>query len=572
MADGSQSHSSRPAELQWSRQDVFECLSAVPSSLRQMRHVGSSRAEEPHWHERLKKFVNTFVKEIETYLEAKYLVLEGEEGGGRSHGVGEWVGGGTGALLGKLLGAPELGEFAGATLGHMADEAIHRRKLYRLSQLVYRTQEKDDHASVRRVLAECGLHVFRSFEMQVMGVTSAAGWQLAVKKLGEDAAHRAINFCAGERAGEIAPDLITRGVVEGRSKKRHSYSWRRGLAIRYRGTKVTTEDIYTKTGLVVLDSDGVAERYYRKKDGKCETCKFGHRVLFNWEMDSHGGISEVLGNSWHEEEKPRDEYRYELKPDNFSSALNYLSRVICPEDEHMTEERITEIFTSIQVNMVCEIPEKLLENYMKKLVGDINKNEVRKISGLDQGADEIEFGKRREAVMFDLSEPVVFFKDREEPLRKLHEFLCGQNAHKMAVVCGPGSVGKSELVRMYASRYSAHHYNTVWINAGNFDSMQRSFFRLAAELGVLKEEQVFEDPAERNIVDIVNDVYRKLLLETTLLVLDNAEKFSNDSEEDAGLDRFLPKEMSNNVCIIIISHNVDWDSSIPKIQLGHFTN
>ncbi|WP_341811230.1 tetratricopeptide repeat protein [Wolbachia endosymbiont (group A) of Oxytorus armatus] len=173
---------------------------------------------------------------------------------------------------------------------------------------------------------------------------------------------------------------------------------------------------------------------------------------------------------------------------------------------------------------------------------------------------------------FEVRNPVGSFTGRKTELEKLHESI--QESQGVATVIsqlvsisGLGGIGKTELVRKYIEEHNKDYdHNIIWVNAATYETMVRSFLKLANELLGIPTE-------DRDIESIVRDIYAFFAKRKSLFVFDNAEEYRSEGQ-DAGISQFLPSHFlssdDNKPSVLITSRNQKW-GDIKSLTLGAFT-
>ncbi|XP_014467386.1 PREDICTED: uncharacterized protein LOC106740649 isoform X3 [Dinoponera quadriceps] len=183
------------------------------------------------------------------------------------------------------------------------------------------------------------------------------------------------------------------------------------------------------------------------------------------------------------------------------------------------------------------------------------------------------FKEMRRGIWFGVRDPVESFIGRAVQLDNLHRVLHGEVKTVISQtisISGLGGVGKSELARKYINKYSQKYDNIVWINAESYQTLVKSFRRLACDKLNINTKNA--NSKEEEIKSIVQEVYTSFSNRKSLFIFDNAEKYTSQNEFDHGIDKFLPSEPLDNYIkpyILITSRNQKW-SNIQVLQLGVF--
>ncbi|WP_353269700.1 NB-ARC domain-containing protein [Wolbachia endosymbiont (group A) of Myopa testacea] len=168
--------------------------------------------------------------------------------------------------------------------------------------------------------------------------------------------------------------------------------------------------------------------------------------------------------------------------------------------------------------------------------------------------------------------PVGSFTGRKTELEKLHESI--QESQGVATVIsqlvsisGLGGIGKTELVRKYIEEHSKDYDNNIiWVNAATYETMVRSFLKLANELLGIPTE-------DRDVESIVRNIYAFFAKRKSLFVFDNAKEYRSKGQ-DVGISQFLPSHFlssdDNKPSVLITSRNKKW-GDIKPLTLGTFT-
>ncbi|WP_410542226.1 tetratricopeptide repeat protein [Wolbachia endosymbiont of Tetranychus urticae] len=541
-------------------------------------------------HKKLRKFVEDFVFIYECSLSGYYKRLENKEGkSGKSvnfaskvmdierNGIGE---------LRVLLGAkaPFLALINALQGGMSSIGSYHNRlELKKLIDQLYIF--KKDPVKVREELVKSGIEIFRSFESQFMQVTAGGSWQRAMTKLAEDAVSRVIDYYRKNTEKEFSAQSITEGVVFGKSKKYKHIST--GIPHTESGHTLesknswNTAELFDRAGLVTIKSDGSADKYYKRKDGKSDTGKYGYRLLFQWEKEQK---IKMFVMEYSEEKPPREEYRYVLKSDAGKWQGELLDE-LNKQDPKLFEERLLSNFKE-EMRRQIEENSNELEDYIDKNFNELSsyivrsiaeegrksresfEKEYKKLDGIHSFIIATEENKQvREPIWFDVKKPVSLFTGRKEELADLHRKIHRGSKKATLIsqitsISGLGGIGKTQLAREYIQEYSKDYYNIIWINAESEMSIVESFNRLAKD--ELKINTKDADGKEKDMKSIVKEVYKFFSNSESLFIFDDAEK-SND------LNKFLPIHSlpgGNGPCILITSRNREWERGIEVIDLN----
>jgi len=238
--------------------------------------------------ERLKGFVNSFVKEFESRLSCCYEESIGEIQ--KSSKTWEAVSGGVGAgvsMVGTLVGVPGLGRAAGGRVEDLTRRFVgypeHKKRAARITEVFSGV----DRATLRGILVEAGVDIFRCYECQLMNVDVIGGWAVALRECARDATDRIMNFVVEYHQetettlfDRISVSFLTKAFMRGESKGWvGAYVPKRKVENDGREWKISS--MWEKVGIVTLKSDGIStDLYYKKRKGKSNTGKYGHRLLF----------------------------------------------------------------------------------------------------------------------------------------------------------------------------------------------------------------------------------------------------------------------------------------------------
>ncbi|WP_353281453.1 tetratricopeptide repeat protein [Wolbachia endosymbiont (group B) of Horisme vitalbata] len=574
-------------------------------------------AQEEEVHEKLRKFVEGFVFIYERSLSEYYERLENQRGK-----QGKWADfvnmiiyigkGGTeqGEAESKVI--PLIGiNILRATISSIGS-SYNRAELKKLIDQLYIF--KKDPIKVREELVKSGIEIFQSFESQFIQVTAEGSWQRAMTKLAEDAVSRVVDYYRKNTEKELCASSITEGIIFGESKRyKQTYTGvphiKLGHTLESKNSNSwSTAELFDKAGLVTIKSDGSADKYYRRIDGKSDTSKYGYRLLFKWELESK---IKKFAREYIEENPSREEYRYILKLDEGKWKDELLDE-LNKQDPKLVEERLLRKFKG-EMEQEAEKNFNELEDYIGKNFNELsgyiesNQNEIKGVfdelmsqyqeasrqrhkiadsivegrkeseksfekidKKLDKIYDAVVAGQKvREPIWFNVKKPVILFAGRREELIDLHNKI-QRSSEKVTVISqitsisGLGGIGKTELARQYVQEYSKDCYdNVIWINAESEIALVESFTRLAKNK--LRIDIKDENGKEKDIKALIEEVYEFFSNSKSLFIFDDAEKSNY-------LNKFLPIHDSlpggNGPYILITSRNREWERGIEVINLN----
>ncbi|MFP3027986.1 MAG: tetratricopeptide repeat protein [Wolbachia sp.] len=570
--------------------------------------------QEQEVHEKLRKFVEDFVFIYERSLSEYYERLENQRGK-----QGKWADfvnmiiyigkGGTeqGEAESKVI--PLIGiNILRATIFSIGS-SYNRAELKKLIDQLYIF--KKDPIKVREELVKSGIEIFQSFESQFIQVTAEGSWQRAMTKLAEDAVSRVVDYYRKNTEKELCASSITEGIIFGESKRyKQTYTGvphiKLGHTLESKNSNSwNTAELFDKAGLVTIKSDGSADKYYRRIDGKSDTSKYGYRLLFKWELESK---IKKFAREYIEENPSREEYRYILKLDEGKWKDELLDE-LNKQDPKLVEERLLSKFKG-EMEQEAEKNFNELEDYIGKNFNELsgyiesNQNEIKGVfdelvnqhqqtnqkiadsikegrkeseesfekvnKKLDKIYDAVVAGQKvREPIWFNVKKPVILFAGRREELIDLHNKI-QRSSEKVTVISqitsisGLGGIGKTELARQYVQEYSKDCYdNVIWINAESEIALVESFTRLAKNK--LRIDIKDENGKEKDIKALIEEVYEFFSNSKSLFIFDDAEKSNY-------LNKFLPIHDSlpggNGPYILITSRNREWERGIEVINLN----
>ncbi|WP_265031025.1 ankyrin repeat domain-containing protein [Wolbachia endosymbiont (group B) of Athalia cordata] len=384
-------------------------------------------------------------------------------------------------------------------------------------------------AEMREILVKAGLEIFHRFEVPFIKVVdiNPSFYHRRVKKLAIDAVHRTMNYLLTSEEQDFSVDLITQGVVLGKSKKK-GYFTRPGYEVKdeQSGESLVTSELYEWVGIKKKEEDETVNYYqYNSEEHNLEeyNCaeKYGYRLPFEWELRKWEEVKQKYVSS----EVPIERYVYILNDEKKEELARFILKEINEQD-----------------------PVK------RKDIEDV-KEHLRK-QDEDRRQFSYSFGKTPEN-----------FIERKEVVKnlnlRLHSSSQEVKMSRVVLISGKSGIGKSELARGYgfSERRKATWARIMWIDASSCTNLSNSFHGLAERLGVSRKS---EQRRERNIKSIVEDVYEYLQDTKSLFVFDDASSYKE-------IENFLPSSFpvfSNREkpYVLITSPNKNWKEEIEDIE------
>ncbi|XP_077297687.1 uncharacterized protein LOC143919309 [Arctopsyche grandis] len=422
-------------------------------------------------------------------------------------------------------------------------------------------------------------------------------------------------------------------VVEGKSKSKSviipNKILKPGFDISYKCKKSHTEckgeisvwntsDLFTKVGLAKKNSNTDEHDVYITTESNCE--QYGYRYLFPDENVNENDLSEKC--------KTICLHPQMLKSgDFFESQREILSNLINNDDQVTIQRRIlklaeetktdiaqfedtikkghhdvlmametfktqlSEIITRYSKDIQKQLKKaeehrNTLATENKELQQEFHQETHRKMEELQQSnkeeilsrvTDEIKKihveNQKSERVLFRVKNPTMSFEGRRIELEELHNALMNKQTtviSQTASIVGLGGIGKTELAKKYMDEYKKYYYNIIFINAEKSETILESFKSLANKIAV---KLISDDEKERDIANIVEDIYETLIKRgNTLVVFDNAEDYKD-------IKKFIFENGSyykdHVVCTLITSRSSKWNmgekGKIKLIELKIFT-
>lgn len=143
-----------------------------------------------------------------------------------------------------------------------------------------------------------------------------------------------------------------------------------------------------------------------------------------------------------------------------------------------------------------------------------------------------------------------FFCGRERELSEIHDILHNEN---FLILHGIGGIGKSELAKNYARRYSEDYDAVIFLR---YDESIIETFANDSKLPVVNLIRS-DDESDEEYFRRKTDVMRKICTERHLIILDNF-----DTEESDNLD-----EITSLPCKFIVTSRVDFEGIFPQLEV-----
>ena len=502
--------------------------------------------------ERLETFVVSFINEFSKRLIIYHITAKGERLTVEALKA-ELKTGATAALVGMGVSQSLLGSLP-SIVASVRSLSSHYYLSKEKAQKITKNLQNIAQGDLSSVLAEAAVEIFYSFESQFMQLTDEAGDKMAMEKLAEDAAARALNYIADNANDnpDITHELITKAVILGKSEKFFDPSIK-NVRIRISGSilqdtfgkNVNTVNVYEKVGLVV-NTGSEAKKFY-KKNISADSAEYAYRRLFSWEKQVNGELKVSLQGEYQQEIFPRSEtiFQYNLRRHEYF----------------------------LQVAAIPQASKRILDKI---------KNRYPIIA-----SQRVEPVITKDPVLFDLRKPVTNFVGRKKVLAELHKALLSTRntaviAQAMsglsvnsassgdkssnaiqASVSGLGGIGKTQLALRYAETYAADYDNNVlWINAETKGDLANSIRKLAVKLTIERKDRYGNS---KDIEEILEEVYAYFSTGKSLFIFDNVENYRE-------FENFLPKSLlGNKPAILITSRYRNWGNIASVTTLNVLT-
>lgn len=511
------------------------------------------QSQEEKVKERLETFVDSFISEFSKRLVVYHITAKGGRLSAETLKA-ELKTGTTAALVGIAVAQNLLGSLPSiVTSVRLLSSQYYLSK--EKAQKITKAMEQVPGGDLSPMLSEAAVETFQTYESQFMQHTDKAGDKVAMEKLAEDAAARALNYIA-ETANEnptITNELLTKAIVLGKSEKFFDPSIK-NVRIRISGSilqdasgkNVNTANLYEKIGLVVVNTDTELNKFYRKI-ARPDNAEYGYRRLLSWEKQANGELTAAYQSEYQQEIFPKQETaaQYSLR------RYEYLLQPVAIKQESK------------------RILDKIKNRYLPILE-----------------APKVEQALAKN-ILFDLRKPVTNFVGRKKILEELHKTLLSTrntaviaqamsglsvnsvtsvNAPSSAVqasVSGLGGIGKTQLALRYAETYAVDYDNNVlWINAETKGDLANSVNKLAIKLNIEKKDRY---GVEKELEEILEEVYGYFSTGKSLFIFDNVENYKE-------FEKFLPKTLiGNKPALLITSRYRNWGNVASVIALDVLT-
>ncbi|MEN9917493.1 MAG: hypothetical protein RLY40_1432, partial [Pseudomonadota bacterium] len=512
----------------------------------------SSQPEEKvKLNELLETFVETFITSIIKKIGAYHITAKGERLTEEAL-KNELKTGLTGGLLGIALSQSIVGAIPSlvASLRLLSSKYyLSKAKAQKITKAFSETG-----SNLCPMLSEAAINVFYSFESQFMRVTDKAGKKIAMEKLAEDAAERALNYIAKHDRQQtlISKQLIEKSVLLGQSEKFFDPNIKPArlrisgnTILDEAGNEVNTANLYEKVGLIVRSAQSQPIKFYKNKQ-RTDSNHYGYRRLLEWEREDNGELKEVYKEQYEEEFFPQKENPFQFRSRRY---------------DYILEKEV--LLTKAQAILT-----KFENRYSQQPVANTQK------------------AVTKTPILFNLRKPIQSFTGRSNILSQLHHLLirdrtiavipslssllisqADSNLPKSGSqisISGLGGIGKTQLVLRYAELYAAEYdYNVLWIDAETKENIAYSFLRLANKLKLDIKNHYDQ---EKTTEEIVEEVYDYFSDRKSLFILDNVENHRT-------IEPCLPKSMlGNKPTLLITSRYSNWKNIASTLLLDVFTH
>lgn len=366
-------------------------------------------------------------------------------------GAGSVAGAG-GGMAAAATGIPALiaaSKQIGTGLGKAFSEVVdyvsakkHKRKAKKVYQIFRKLQDDER----RRLLVECFVRIFIAFEYQFRQIEVTENYKRNFEKVAFEILNKMINFVFDSydaiKNEAITCKLITEGGLCGRSKGivaqlppvlQTTFGMQPGQKYENANDSTNISELLEEVGIAVIQDESFS--LYKKNNKRNGHLKFEYRLRFDWEDPSNDEAYVPV-------EDEKFQYSYILVKEDVNKIIDDLIKLINDAD---TKVKMGEIDKGVQgvkkgVDDLTEVTRNTHEE-TRELLQDIKKN-IGKRSTSPEILRNVRFGMKKS---------VRGFTGREEEIRKLHDALHSEPTDtaisRVAVICGLGGIGKSELCR-----------------------------------------------------------------------------------------------------------------------------
>lgn len=531
-------------QLPQPEQEADTRLSPIPISISDRDEFKPKRqklsTESEKTRELFEFFVKKFIQDFAKRLGMHSLVAKGE----RLTAEGlktELKLGATGALLGAAISQNIVGTIPSfvASLRIISSKYYTNKKMSQKITKVFSELKKDD---LSKFLTEAAVEIFHSYEQQFMQITDKAGHKMAIEKLAEDAAGRALNYI-NEKLTSTTPlssELIAFGIVSGKSETYFDPSLKK-VRVRVTGSRIqdaegnslSTASFFERVGLVIKGKNTSPDMFY-KKDVPQST-RYGYRRLLSEEKDSQGQLKEIYQASYMlDNQAGLTTYEYQL---NSGSVHQEAKQIV---------EKIGRASNLIPPAREIASPKNILFNLRRS---------IKNFSGRTLALTTL-----HQLLGSGIKSAVVTQKMAQLSLNTVQQPL--QEGMQTAV-SGMGGIGKTQLALEYARQYAADYdHNVLWIEAEKKVDILDCFKKLARKLTIDLNDAYNN---EKESSQLIEEVYAYFEHAKSLFIFDNVENVKE-------IEAILPKASSgNNPTVLITSRYSNWKNVATPLVLGVFT-
>ncbi|XP_037042896.1 uncharacterized protein LOC119079214 isoform X2 [Bradysia coprophila] len=162
-----------------------------------------------------------------------------------------------------------------------------------------------------------------------------------------------------------------------------------------------------------------------------------------------------------------------------------------------------------------------------------------------------------ETVRINVHNPQHDFVGRSNELAILDREITSPRTPRIAIVCGLGGVGKTQLIRKFIDKNQSTFENIIWIESQQRVSLEDSIRKIAKELNMATESDDFNR--------VVEKLFNTLSKTRSLIVFDNV-----DDREHIRF-AFTLATCERKLFLIVTSRLREWGDSVCVIPLDVFT-